>query len=177
MSLLGGNTRFVMLSLVPKSLTRMVFVAYHAGGIGGHVEINKTLLVLCLRFLWPKMRLHIIAWVIACPECIQLQNHTKVGQQLVHSWPLLTPFAIISADIWSPGDVVSPTGATCILNCMDDMCQFVVSTALTKVNSFELARAFTENDLLKFCLCLVVVVDDDSKFMSVFTQMCKALNI
>ena len=34
-----------------------------------------------------------------------------------------------------------------------------------------------ENVLLKFGLCLVVVVDDDSKFMSVFTQMCKALNI
>jgi hypothetical protein len=60
---------------------------------------------------------------------------------------------------------------------MDDMCQFVVSTALTKVNSSELAQAFMENVLLKFGLCLVVVVDDDSKFMSVFTQMCKALNI
>ena len=96
----------------------MIFDAYHAGGIGGHVGINKTLLILRLRFLWPTMRRQIIAWVKACPDCIQLQNTTKVGRQLVHSWPLLTPFAIISADIWSPGEVTSPTGATCILNCI-----------------------------------------------------------
>ena len=33
------------------------------------------------------------------------------------------------------------------------------------------------NVLLKFGLRLVVVVDDDSKFMSIFTQMCTLLNI
>ena len=58
---IGGNKRFVTLLLVPKALTRMVFAAYHASGIGGHVGINKTLLVLRLRFLWPNMRLQIMA--------------------------------------------------------------------------------------------------------------------
>ena len=90
------------------------------------------------------MRTQIIAWLKVFLECIQLQSHAKVGQQLNHSWPLLKPFIIISADIWSPGDVVSPTGATCILKYMDNMCQFAVSAVLTKVSSFEMARAFMD---------------------------------
>ena len=34
-----------------------------------------------------------------------------------------------------------------------------------------------DNVLLKFGLCIVAVIDNDSKFVSVFTQMCKALTI
>ena len=39
------------------------------------------------------------------------------------------------------------------------------------------ARAFMEGVLLKFGLCIVIVVDDDSKFMALFEAMAKSLNI
>ena len=107
-----------MLIIVPASMRKLIFDAYHASGIGGHLGINKTLVVLRLRFLWPDIRKDVIAWVRACAACIKANNVTYVSRQLVHSWPLLTPFAIISADIWSPGQIMSPTGAKCLLNCM-----------------------------------------------------------
>lgn len=95
----GGENSFVCVSLVPNGLRRILYEAYHASGLGGHLGINKTLIVLCLRFLWPHMRAQIIAWVKACLSCVQIKYNTRVKQQLVHSWPLLTPFAIISANI------------------------------------------------------------------------------
>ena len=127
--------------------------------------------------LWLGMRKEIIQWVKSCFDCIKVHNTTHVSCQLVHSWPLLTPFSIISADIWSPGDVTSPTGTKCILNCMCNMCQFVVSAALLFVNSVELARSFTENVLLILGLCVIIIVDSDSKFKAIFVQMSKSLLI
>ena len=110
------------------------------------------------------MHKDIIAWVRACAAYIQAKSTTFTSQQLVHSWPLLTPFAIISVDIWSPGEVTSPTGAKFILNSMCDMTQFVFGAGLSHVNSVELSRAFMESVLLKFGLYMVVVVNDDTKF-------------
>ena len=96
---------------------------------------------------------------------------------MVHSWSLLTPFAIISADIWSPGDVISPTGAKFLLNCMCDMTQFVCIVVLAHVNAAELAQTFMEDVLLKFGLCLAIEVNNDSKFMGLFEATSKLLNI
>ena len=56
----GGENRFVCVLLVPAGLRRILFDAYHANGIGGHLGINKTLVVLQLWFLWPNMRAQII---------------------------------------------------------------------------------------------------------------------
>lgn len=147
---IGGTDRLVMLLIVPKGLRRLIFDAYHASGIGRHLDINKTLTVLRLRFLWRSIRRNVIAWVRMCAVCIQANNTTYVSKQLVHSWPLLTPFAIISADIWTPGDVISPAGANCLLNCLCDMTQFICSVALAHVNAAKLALAFIEGVLLKF---------------------------
>ena len=112
-----------------------------------------------------------------CATCIQANNTTYVSKQLVHYCPLLTPFAIVSVDIWSPGDVISPTCAKCLLNCMCNMTKFVCSVALAHVNAAKLARAFVEGVLLKYGLCLVIVVDDDSDVMALFEATSKSLNI
>ena len=60
---------------------------------------------------------------------------------------------------------------------MCDMTQFVVSVALSHVNSAELARAFMESVLLKFGCCLVVIVDEDTKFMAIFESTAKVLKL
>lgn len=163
--------------IVPQGLIWLIFDAYHASGVDGHLGINKTILLLQTEFLWPNMRKTIIKWVRACPTCIATKNLVNVLQQLIQSWPLLTPFPVIFTDLWSPGDVVSSTGATKLLNCMCDITSFVVSVAITYTNAAELAQAFMENVLLKFGLCLAVVVDNGSIFMGVFTQTMKSLNI
>ena len=89
----------------------------------------------------------------------------------------MRPFTITSIDIWSPGKITSLTGAKCILNSMCDMTQFVFTVALSRVNAAELARDFMESTLLKLEFCIVLVVDDDSKFIAVFEAIVKALKM
>ena len=160
-----------MLIIVPQDLRRLVFDDYHASSVGGHLGINKTLVVLRLSFLWPDMRKDIIAWVRACAVCIQVKSTTFTSTQLVHL-PVIT-----SVNVWSPGEVTSHTGAKCIRNCMCHMTQFIVSVWLSHVNSAELSRDFMESVLLNVGLCVVVVVDDDTKCMVLFEGTCKSLNI
>ena len=174
---MGGSSHLVMLIIVPSEFKKLIFIAYHASGIGGNLGINKRLCVLRLRSLWLDMRKDIIAWIRACTVCIQAKNTTYVSQQLMHSWPLLAPFAIISADIWSPGNIVSPTVSKCILNCIHDMHQFACSVAMSHVNSAELAQSFMEGVLLKFRLCKGIVVNNDTKIKAVFEAMATSLNI
>ena len=71
-----SDDRFVMLMIVPQDLRRVIFDAYHASGVGGQLCVNKTLVVLRLRFLWPDIRKDIIAWVRACAVCIQAKSTT-----------------------------------------------------------------------------------------------------
>ena len=130
-----------------------------------------------LRFLWPDMRKGILIWVRSCATCIQAQSTKFTSRQLVHSWPLLPFFDKLSIDIWSPGEITSPTGAKCMLNSMYNIKKFVCAVALSHINAAQLARAFMKSTLLKFGFCIVVVVDDDSKFMALFEAMAKALNI
>ena len=55
--------------------------------------------------------------------------------------------------------MTSPAGEKCVLNSMCDMTQFVIAVGISRVNSAELAQSFMENVLLKFGLCVVVVID------------------
>ena len=119
----------------------------------------------------------ILLWMQSCEACIQAQSTKFTSRQVIHSCSLLKPFAIISIDIWSPDEITSPTEAKCMLNSMYDMTHFVCAVALSHANVAELARAFMEDTLLKFGFCIVVVVDEDSKFMALFEAMAKALNI
>ena len=96
---IGGDNRMVIMMIVPQGLTRLIFDAYHASGIGRHFGINKTLLVLRIRFLRPKMRKIIIKWVKTCADCILMKHLVTVSQRLLQSWPLLTPFAVIFMDL------------------------------------------------------------------------------
>ena len=81
-------------------------------------------------------------------DCIHIQNITNVSQQLVQSWPMLTPFAVISMDLWSPGNTVSHISSKYILNSMCNVTTLIVSVAVKNVNASKLTRSFMDNVLL-----------------------------
>jgi len=137
----------------------------------------KTLLAIRMRFFWPVMRMDIITLVEGCPDCIPARLKKRSSTGLVHSWPITTPFAILSVDIWKPGATVNPRGFKTLLNVMCDMTQFVVSSAIERTDSSYIARIFMETVLLKFGICAMVVVDEGSEYRRTFEQMCKTLKI
>ena len=84
---------------------------------------------------------------------------------------------IISIDLWAPGEISEYTGRNHLLNAMCDMTQFVVFIATEFVTASHLARLFMEGVLLKFGLCSMIIVDDDSKFKSTFVEMAACLRL
>ena len=63
------------------------------------------------------------------------------------------PFAILSVDIWSPGDVVSADGYCYLFNVMCDISQFVVCLGCKSKEASYAARLLMEGVLLKFGMC------------------------
>ena len=136
----------------------------------------KTLLLIRSRFFWPKMRKDIINWYTSCFSCIPARVRRRESTGLVHSWPVTTPFAIVSVDIWYPGKTTNLDGYNCLLNAMCNMTQFVIVQAVPNTEASNVARLFMEGVLMKFGLCIMVVVDNGSDFGGLFEEMCKLLN-
>lgn len=57
------------------------------------------------------------------------------------------------------------------------MTQFVIVQPANRTESSYTARLFIEGVLLKFRLCIRVVIDERSGFCAIFEKMCKLLNI
>ena len=60
---------------------------------------------------------------------------------------------------------------------MCDMTLFFVSIALVYVTVLDLSKVFIDNILLKFGICILLVVGNGSTFIGIFIHMAKALNI
>lgn len=174
---IGASSRFLSLIIVLESLRKKVIFAYRASGVGAHMGKFKTLLTIRSRFFWSRMRKDIMIWVTGCSGCIPARVKRRESSGLVHSWPITTPFAIISVDIWKPGHTTNLDGYTCLLNTMCDMAQFMITMPAMRTESSYIARLFMEGVLLKFGLCLMVVIDEGSEFRGLFEKMCNLLNI
>ena len=96
------------------------------------------------------------------------------------SWPVLTTLYIIYIDICSPGCLVDRDSASSTIQLMNSMCnltKFVIYYAVRNINAEFLAKTFMEDIAMFFGMTDMVVVDSDSKFRSIFEEMCTALKI
>jgi hypothetical protein len=172
-----NNTDMLMLIIVPLSLRRDIFSAYHASPSTGHMGVYKTLHRIRLRFFWPQCRKDITSWVLQCPHCIAVNGTVSRNSELIFSWPLCCPFYILHVDLWAPGEIANYRGDTYLMNSMCDLTGFVMVTATNDITSANLARLFVQDVLLKVGFCGLVVVDDGSTFKSLFITVLKMLGI
>ena len=121
MSPIGSASRFLTLIIVPKALRFIIFTAFHCTPMGAHMKRYKTLLLIRLRFFWPGMRKEIFDWVRGCSGCLPARSKIRESSGLLQSWPITTPFAILSVDLWQPGEMSDYTGRNHLLNTMCDM--------------------------------------------------------
>ena len=88
------------------------------------------------------------------------------------------PFYIMHVNIWSPGHLLDTNKDTIqLMKSMCDLTQFVISSVVQNINAEIIAKTFMEEVDLSFGMKAVIVVDADSKFRSVFEDMCKSLKI
>ena len=173
---LGSLYRFLALIIVPEKLWLCVFQIYHVSR-SVHLGREKTLIALRSRFFWPHMKNNIIDWVKECTGCITGKHMSLKRSGLVFSWPVTTPFAIVSVDIRSPGDISSDDGQKYLFGNMCDMSQFVVIQGCRNKESSTVAHLLMEGFLLKFGLCLMIICDQGSENRKIFEKACGALNI
>ena len=64
-----------------------------------------------------------------------------------------------------------------LINAMRNMSQFVVVVLVADEYSETLANYFFQHGLMKFGLCYLVVLDDDTSFKDTFVAMCKVLKL
>ncbi len=169
--------RAIELIVVPKGLQHRIFRHFHASPSGGHAGEYKTLHRLRLRFIWPKMREDIRSWCRSCAECVAAHAWRNRRSELYFSWPVTIPFWVMHVDLWQPGTVEFEGGHGYLLNCMCDLTQFVVSIPTSNTSAENMAQLFTEQVILAFGMCTMVVVDDGSSFKATFKDMCEILRI
>ena len=137
----------------------------------------KTLFRIRMRFWWPNIRNDIKSWVKSCAQCVAYDVWRTRKSEMYFSCPVTTPFYIMHVDLWMPGKLVDDAGNTLqLMNCMCDLTQFVVSILVSDATSENLAKLFMEQVVFNFGMVAVVVVDADSKFLSLFKDMCLTLD-
>ena len=174
------NFRSIGLIVFPTSLIQNKISHYHARPTGGHMGEYKTLFRIRLRFFWPISREDMKEWVKVCAHCVSHTVWRYRKSEMYFSWTVTTPFYIMHINIWSPRHLVDKDSARITIQLMNSMCgltHFVTSSAVRNINAEVISKTFMENLALLFGMTAVVVVDADSKFRSIFEEMCTALKI
>jgi hypothetical protein len=175
--LVDGHTHLLLLVIVPTSLRRLMFTAYHASPVCGHMGRYKTLFRLRQRFFWPSMRKFVEDLVGACLHCALDNSRKRNKSEIMFGWPLDSPFCTLHADLFFMGEVEGDRLQEHVMNTMCDMTQFVITTPFPDTATHVLAPIFMQEVLLKVGFCVMVVVDDGSTFKGLFVEMCKILKL
>ena len=99
-------------------------------------------------------------------------------EQTVFLWQITMQFYIVHVHIWSLVYLFdTKKGTIQLMNSMCDLTQVVISSLIRNINTKILAKNLMEEVALSFWMTAVIVVDAESKFISVFEDMCTALKM
>ena len=171
-----NDVKFVELRVVPASLVNIIFVAFHANPIGGHLNPYRTYHRIRQRYFWPGMYQYIKRMCKACPGC-SLSNITKNRcADLVYSFPIDAPMRVLFVDIYAAGSEFNFEGTKHYLIAADGMTSFAICEDTPEQNSKVFAGALMKI-WLRFGFSHTIVVDKDSKFLGEFAKTAALLKI
>ena len=171
-----NDTKFVELRIVPTSLVNIIFIAFHANPIGGHLNVYRTYHRIRQRYFWPGMYQYIKRMCKACPGC-GLSNITKNRcADLVYSFPMDAPMKVLFVDIYAAGTEFNFEGTRHYLIAACGMTSFAVCEDTAEQNSTIFSAALMKI-WLRFGFSHTIVVDKDSKFLGEFVKTAALLKI
>jgi hypothetical protein len=171
-----GSQNGLILIIVPSKHRRTIFDIYHGTPVDGHLDRYKTLYRLHLRFFWPRLCYYVEEVIKECPHCALTNSHLQTASELMYSWPLGSPFAILHVDLWKPGDTIDSDDHISLMHCMGNMTQFVNMVPTTDIHAHTLAKILMREVPLKIGFCAMIVVDDGSIFKELFVKVCAHLH-
>ena len=103
----GVRIRQLKRRVVPKGMRQLIYTAYHASPMAGHVGFFKTYWRIAAQHYWPTMYDDIRRAVLECGHCILGNNVSHKAQQILGILSVDEPFDIIAIDIWIPGTTLA----------------------------------------------------------------------
>lgn len=160
-----------------KETRKLIINDYHILPTGGHAGINRLFNNIRKKYFWPGMREDIMKFVKKCDDC-QRHKYSNLTKQ-----PLTITTTATAAMEKIYVDIVGPLPSDYnnnkyILTIQCEISKFVECYPLINKEAETVAKAFTENFILRFGCPKEVVSDQGTEFMSsVFKNTCKLLKI
>jgi hypothetical protein len=171
-----GSESYTRLQLVPSRFRNIIFVAFHANPIGAHLNPYRTFHWVRLRFYWPGMYAYITNMCRACPGTALANPHKSKSSELIYNFPIEAPMLVLHIDAYQAGAVKGFEGSEVYLIACCGMCSFAAMEPVSKASAKTFASALMRI-ILRYGFCHTVILDKDSKFMSVFKESLDLLNI
>ena len=129
-----NDTKYIELRIVPASLVNIIFVAFHANPVGGHLNAYRTYHRIRQRYFWPHMFQYIKRMCKTCPGC-SLANLTRNrSSDLVYSFPIDAPMRVLFVDIYAAGAEFNFAGTKHYLIAACGMTAFAVCEDTAEAN-------------------------------------------
>ena len=112
-------------------------------------------------------------FAIHCPHLTLTNSTRKRASELVHSWPLDTPLAVMHVDLWQPGAICNHYGCHHLVNAMCNMTQFAISVPCCDIHASRIvAKGFEQLERImtpiiqacNLCFCHVQSLRTGQKF-------------
>jgi hypothetical protein len=137
----SGSELYMRLTLVPRELYNILFIAFHTNPIGGHLNAYQTLHHLRLRYYWPGMYAYIKRMCHACPGCA-LSNLTRgKSSEIIYNFPIEAPFLVLHFDVYAAGKHSGFEGSDVYLIGCCRMCSFACVEPVTNPSATTFASA------------------------------------
>ena len=173
---LAGCESYTKLRLVPRELRNILFVAFHANPVGGHLNAYPTLHRLHLLYFWPGMWTYVKKMCSACPGCV-LWNPTKAkSSELVYNFPIKAPFMVLHVNAYMAGWHSGFEGSETYLVACCGMCTFGALEPVLGANVITFTSAIMKSQL-RYGLCHTIVLDKDSNKFGVCPEALDLLKI
>jgi hypothetical protein len=171
-----GSSSYCRLRLVPESLRTILFVAFHASPIGGHLNYVRTFRSIHLRYFWPGMFQFIKDLCLKCPGCALANRTHHPKSTLVYSFPITAPMMVLHVDSYNAGAHASFEGDKTYVVAVCGMTSFAVMEPAHS-NYAKGFAAVLMHILLHFGIFHTVVLDRASAFFGVLEQVVDLLKL
>lgn len=169
-----NDDKFVDLRIIPVSMRNIVFVAFHANPIGGHLIAYRTYHRERQRYFWPGMYQYIRSMCTSCP-CCSLSEITKNRcADLIYRFPIEAPMRVLFVDIYAAGAECNFDGTNHYLIAACGMTSFPIAEDTAEQNSHIFASALMKI-WLRFGFSHTIMVEKDRILLGVFAKTATLL--
>ena len=170
------DDKFIKLRIVPELLRNLIFTAFHANPIGGHLNAYRTYFRIRMRYFWPHLFKYCTKLVRSCPGCALSNLCTSRSSELVYGFPVDAPMLVLHVDIYAAGTEFNFEGNRHYLIAACGMTAFAVAEPTATQDAATFASALMKI-WLRHGFSHTIVVDKDSKFRATFAETADLLGI